>query len=514
MNVITPENQGGFYFGYDPSGNLRGAKQTFGSNGLDYQFFDTPFGTETNPFMFGQAPGGEYTGKRIEDSNRNVYGINPATGQYERLSLSYGIDKNGAGSQNRFGIDQDYGVRPYYYLASNKPSNASLEDLTMHSAGQNGLMGAVNTLGSIAVPAMIALATGGIGAAGGLGAGAAGALGGGTAGYVTSGGDPKAALLGAATGGAAGYAAPGMFDFANGGSAAAGGSASGGGLGGGAAASGGTEGSLGGGMWDWLDSIDGGDYFGLQPEAGGGDVLDMFGSTANTPGFSMDPATYGGSGDVLDMFGSTPGNPGFTTAPDAWNPALNITDVNSPGILDILKKYGGDAIKGLVGSGGGAGGGTAPGIPGPFGNSIGNAAFDSTPFLLALATANQQSGDLNGVLNQINGAAYQKSVLDPYDLQTAYQRGALQQDQGLRGIAGSSFANSDLNNFDYTHGLERSDMASKAALASAGLQGQLINSRNTNTNMLLGAGLNASAKLFSPTTDPFNLALLKQLTGH
>ena len=78
-------------------------------------------------------------------------------------------------------------------------------------------------------------------------------------------------------------------------------------------------------------------------------------------------------------------------------------------------------------------------------------------------------------------------------------------DQDLRGVRGSSFGDQSLSNYDYMRSLGRGDLASKAGMAYASTAGNLINARNTNRNLLLGAGLNASGRLFSPQRDPFDI---------
>lgn len=238
-------------------------------------------------------------------------------------------------------------------------------------------------------------------------------------------------------------------------------------------------------MWDWLDGYQ------MDPETG-----DVFGNA--NPG-NFDPSMAGG-GEVGSGYPSS--------APGTQSP--------SSSLLDSILKYGkqgksvADLLKGLVaggvGRGGGPGGGTVGGgVLGSAASDPLGAAFSATPFLLALNEANSQGKDLNGVLNQINGEAYTKSVLNPYDKDTGMGRYNLQNDLGLRGVSGSSFGQQSLDNYDYTRALGRSDMATKAQVATAGLQGSLINQRNTNRNLILGAGLSASGKLFSPQPDPFGL---------
>lgn len=256
----------------------------------------------------------------------------------------------------------------------------------------------------------------------------------------------------------------------------------------------------GGGMWDWLDNISNG-----APSNFGS--FDPGGNLAATPQYApFDPSK-------LDL-SSLEGNaiPGYGSV----TPGMTLDPASSGGFTDLLTKYGSNGLSALQklltgsGSGGGLGGGGSlgSGILGQFGSDPLGAAFNMTPFLLASGLAAKQSGDLNGVLDGINSAGYTKSILDPYDMETGATRAGMVNDQGLRGVAGSSFGDQSLNNFDYTRALGRGDLASKAGLASASLTGSLINQRNTNTNMLLGAGLNASAGLFKPQSDPFNLRAL------
>lgn len=252
------------------------------------------------------------------------------------------------------------------------------------------------------------------------------------------------------------------------------------------------------GMWDWLDSMDSGDNL----DFGDWGVDDGSSSAGTVSNSSNDTGAF-------DQFGSD-------TGPDSNTTIFGGTDSNPFGnmsLTDIISKYGEKGlslVKSLLAKSGSGGAATSTG-GGILGNILSDplgAAFDSTPFLLALNEANKQSGDLNDILSGINGTAYTKAVLDPYDTDTGTGRASLQNDMALRGIAGSSFGNTQLNNYDYTRALGRSDMATKAQLAAAQLQGSLVNTRNTNRNLLLGAGLNASAKLFAPQQDPFNLKAL------
>lgn len=152
------------------------------------------------------------------------------------------------------------------------------------------------------------------------------------------------------------------------------------------------------------------------------------------------------------------------------------------------------------------------------------AAFNATPFLLALQQANSQGGDLKSTLNKIQGLAdgvsgnsnaLTTAVLNPYDQATATGLGNLTQSLGSRGVFGSSFGDMSLDNYNYTRDMGRGDLLAKTKLASTGLEADLLskvlsgqNTANTNKNLLLGAGLSASGRLFQPETDPFGLKAL------
>lgn len=263
------------------------------------------------------------------------------------------------------------------------------------------------------------------------------------------------------------------------------------------------------GMWDWLDSLDSNTPFSTNPS-----FSDLGGNIDSSTGFEFGQTPGVGDAGAFDQTGSLTGATDISGNPtnDSIFGGTSNNPFGNTSILDVFKKYGAQGLNALKGLRGGNGGGNGQSTGGGIldsilGDPVG-AAFNSAPFLLAMNEANKQSGDLNGVLNQINGDAYTKSVLNPYDKDTGQGRYAMQNDQALRGVSGSSFGDQALSGYDYTRALGRSDMASKAQLAAAGLQGSLINTRNTNKNLLLGAGLSASGSLFKPQQDPFNLRAL------
>jgi hypothetical protein len=321
-----------------------------------------------------------------------------------------------------------------------------------------------------------------------LGAVGSGAAAGAMGSAAGSGGDFRSTLMGAGVGGLGGWIA-GQFGFG----ADDLGNASGGGT-----ASAGT-GAGENGMWDWLDSfVDNGDV--LDPTGlGAGDMPGLAGNADILNGAVLDPTGLG-AGDLIFDNGSW-GLPKIPMQDSSW--------------LELAKKYGGTAVQGLRALMGDASGGatrsTGGGMLDLFRSNPGEALFNSTPFLLALAEANRQSDDLNGVIGKINGDAYSRSVLNPYDMDTAMGRTNLMQDQTLRGVRGSSFGNNDITNYDYMRSLGRGDLFNRANVATAGLEGNLINQRNTNRNLLLGAGLNASGRMFQPQSDPFGLDNLRRM---
>lgn len=283
-------------------------------------------------------------------------------------------------------------------------------------------------------------------------------------------------------------------------------------------------------MWDWLDSLS---FDGVGDMPGYGYDLGMPGLEAQAAAEIANGGPFMGLGGDISLGGV--GGSGLSAAEMAALEAQAAGDIATGGILgsggggsaswlNHLQSLGnggssfGSALKGITGisglsrflpGGNASGGGTAGGnILNTFMGNPMQAAFNSTPFLLALAEANSQGKDIDNVLNKINGEAYTRSVLNPYDMDTGIGRNNMLQDQGLRGVRGSSFGDQSLNSYDYMRSLGRGDLASRAQIASAGLEGNLINQRNTNRNLLLGAGLNASGRLFEPQRDPFDLSKL------
>ncbi len=182
-----------------------------------------------------------------------------------------------------------------------------------------------------------------------------------------------------------------------------------------------------------------------------------------------------------------------------------------PGVLDGAGNLNYSRLLQQMMGGGGGGSGS-----GGFGSTLMNAA----PAALAIAMANSQRKDIDPFLAELsalsaqyrgNQPAYLKSLTDPYDLAAGQRRAAMLQDQGLRNVRGSSFGNQSIDNLDYMTGVGRGNILAQGinqgAQTQSGLIGQQIqavNNRNLSSNALIGAGLGASARLFSPTPNPFS----------
>lgn len=308
----------------------------------------------------------------------------------------------------------------------------------------------------------------------------------------------------------------GAFLGGAGGGAAAGGTSSGGS---GAAAAAGAEGGT--GMWDWLDDV-GMDEFGNTGGEFTGGSSDFFDPMA--AGGSMMPAAVP---EADPTFGGTLTDVGNGSFEDIGSADLAARNSGVP--TNLLSRLGDAAlVQRLLGGGrSAAAGGTGGGAGGGMG--LGDMAFNSAPFLLAAYMANQQRNDINPYIDRLNSlndrfagneSPYIKSLTDPYDMSTAQQRGSLTMGLGNRGVLGSSFGDNALDNFGYMRDVGRGNLTAQAINQSVGAQSQLtdqaikgVNVRNANTNALLGAGLNASAKLFSPQRDPFGLSEILRLTG-
>lgn len=197
----------------------------------------------------------------------------------------------------------------------------------------------------------------------------------------------------------------------------------------------------------------------------------------------------------------------------------DLTKITAP---NWLKTLGTNLLRGALGgnaSGGGTGQTQGGNIIGTILNNPGQAAFNALPFLLALHEANRQEDQIapilartSGLADQINPSAISATARGPYDRETQVGLDNLTTSLGRRGVLGSSFGNADITNFKTARDVGGGELATKALLGSIGTQGALYdqilrgtNVMNTNRNLLLGAGLNASGQLFQPQRDPFGL---------
>lgn len=268
-------------------------------------------------------------------------------------------------------------------------------------------------------------------------------------------------------------------------------------------------------MWDWLDNLDTGSF-----DPGGEGMYqapspDVGSFDPGGEGLYNDP-NYGG----MDFGSFDPGGEGVFTGNGS------VFNGQNP-LWGQLAKYGSKLLNPLLAAAGGRAG--AGGTRSGGGSSLGDMAFNSTPFLLSAALANSQRNDINPYLDRLNSLSdrfagnespYLKSLTDPYDMSTNRGRGDLTMRLGDRGVLGSSFGNADLGNFDYMRDVGRGNLVSQAINQSVGAQSQLtdqaikgVNTRNAGTNALLGAGLNASSRLFSPQQDPFGIQQILKMAG-
>src|SRR5689334_2494242 len=187
------------------------------------------------------------------------------------------------------------------------------------------------------------------------------------------------------------------------------------------------------------------------------------------------------------------------------------------GVPSILPKLGLGALSGLGGGGPTASAGGTPGFD-ESGQTSGSGLGDLlnligglSPAVLAGYLGNQQRqgisgqvGLINNTAGSLNAPAFMGAITNPYDLQTGLGRTALTNSLQQRGVGGSSFGNQQLANYDYTRGLGRGDLATRAGTQVAATQGALYNEalkgmlqNNQTYNKLLGAGLGASGSLLN-----------------
>lgn len=273
----------------------------------------------------------------------------------------------------------------------------------------------------------------------------------------------------------------------------------------------------GNGMWDWLDGLD--TDVGYDPGASSAynaplaedtstGAFDQYGMNNPTTGFPDQSFDPGGSWlDSLKQYGQQ--------GMDVYNKLKSI-----PGLSSILSKMvGSEDSKKSTGRGI---------LDSIFSDPLGS-TFNATPFLLAMAEAERQGNRTDPILARISGLSDEaagnqtgllSSVTGPYNRQTMAGRDALLTDQSLRGIRGSSFGDQGLTSYDTMRDQGLGELTGSTTAKSIGLRGTLLDAMlkgqtqaATSRNLLLGAGLGASGKLFQPQQDPFGLQTLLALTN-
>jgi hypothetical protein len=434
------------------------------------------------------------------DSSGYLWALNPSTGQPEQLRRGFLND-----------MTNESGATAEYYFASDPNMSqsarlgpaqlgASLKDKQDFQTGAG--------LTKMGLAAMTGGAVGGAMAGAGYSATAAGAGGGAAAGAsrnaMAGENIGEGALVGGAMGGAGGYlygggtaydpGAENMFGYE---------------AGAGSSSLGGTSG---GGMWELAE---GGDW----------GAENMFAAEGV-------PSQAFSSPDWVNQLLAETGEAGIDAS--ALEGGFNAAGSNAPWYAELptsaqnAAQYGGNALRSgldvlrrLVGGSSGKPGTTAGrGILDSIFNDPFGSAFNMTPFALALIEGNRQKNDIRDVTNQVQGlvdeastANVQDMVLNPYDRETAAGRRELLTSLGNRKVLGSSFGNQDLTAYDTTRRMGRGDLATRALMGSIGTRGALLdqvlrgtNTMNTNKNLLLGAGLHASGRLFDrPSSNPFGL---------
>jgi hypothetical protein len=208
----------------------------------------------------------------------------------------------------------------------------------------------------------------------------------------------------------------------------------------------------------------------------GNPLMDDSGGLWN-PGGGLTSSLPGMSGPgAFDEFGSM-------TGPGSNSTIFGGTSSNPFGGLDIMglvQKYGPQVVSkllGKVGIGGGNGGGASN--PNDPLSGLLNMGARTAPGLAALLYANKQPGidvgPLQGILGQLGGNqdAVIKAATDPVQQNIAGAYGDLLQSQGLRGIRGSSFGDTDISNFLSSSSRTLANAGANAAEGSLALQGNL-----------------------------------------
>lgn len=198
----------------------------------------------------------------------------------------------------------------------------------------------------------------------------------------------------------------------------------------------------------------------------------------------------GGFGDVNSnfIFNQNPGDP-ENTATFPWLSNAPSGSVFSSGestpTMDFLNNFGDSNAPGafdlnsLLKSLGGFGSDIGTGISRSISELLPNDPKSLLPGTMALTYAaaqpNLDMGNLNAALGSVTGNrnAVVQAATDPFQQNIAAGYGDLLQSQGLRGIRGSSFGNTDIANYLATTGRALGNAGANAAQGSLSLQGNL-----------------------------------------
>ncbi len=239
----------------------------------------------------------------------------------------------------------------------------------------------------------------------------------------------------------------------------------------------------------------------------------------------FDPSTWGmdwgGTGDAVGNAVEGAGSVGTTLSPggagtaDWWGNVggsdfglgTSLSDAGG-GILDSLKNLPSgvqNIVKSLLGSGvptsslGGILKSLGLDPNGILGQGLSLAAREA-PGLMALNYANTAGNPMQGILDQLSGNqnAVIKAATDPLQANIAAGYGDLVQSQGVRGIRGSSFGDTDIANYLSRTGTALGNAGANAAEGSLALQGQLTQQAQTAKNNLFGKAFDILGRGLTP----------------
>lgn len=254
---------------------------------------------------------------------------------------------------------------------------------------------------------------------------------------------------------------------------------------------------------------------------------------------SVDPFSDSYVNDLNTQYGNPPSTAGDPNATGAFdqNGSQGVFDSNGnplynsdPNYQQLVQKYGSQIAQRLWAATQGGRGSQGKGILDTVTGDPLQAGFNSLPFLYSMYEANRQGNQVNPILAKLSGLAdtassntngLVASATGPFDRETMAGRDALMSDQSMRGVRGSSFGDQGIASYDLLRGRGRGELVGSTQAKALGLTGDLLNSQlkgttnaATSRNLLIGAGLSASGRLFQPQQDPFGLANLLALSGN